>query len=173
VHCTIPYTSVRRVYPSAVAHPNLLMSYPLRSEVHGSSALTQVRRMKLLIIEDSPLVRRMYGLAFSRRDHDLVEAENGLEALDALAGAADPFDVILLDLRMPDMDGVTFLRTVRRTALFRDIPIIVTTSEPESSELLQEVRALGIDAVVKKPWKPRELLEVVHSVRAAHPRHPP
>jgi two-component system, chemotaxis family, chemotaxis protein CheY len=129
--------------------------------------------MKLLIIEDSPLVRRMYGLAFSRREHDLVEAENGLEALDALAAASDPFDVILLDLRMPDMDGVTFLRTVRRTALFRDIPIIVTTSEPESSELLREVRALGIDAVVTKPWKPQELLDVVQSVRAARPRPPP
>ncbi len=129
--------------------------------------------MKLLIIEDSPLVRRMYRLAFSRREHDLVEAANGLEALDALATASDPFNVILLDLRMPDMDGVTFLRTVRRTALFRDIPIIVTTSEPGSSELLQEARALGIDAVVKKPWKPQELLDVVQSVVAANPRHGP
>ena len=122
--------------------------------------------MKLLIIEDSPLVRSMYELAFSRREHDLVEAENGLEALDALAAAAShPFDVILLDLCMPDMDGATFLRTVRRTALFQDIPIVVTTSEPESSELLQEVRALGIEAVVRKPWTPRELLDVVQRVR--------
>jgi two-component system, chemotaxis family, chemotaxis protein CheY len=129
--------------------------------------------MKLLIIEDSPLVRQMYRLAFSRREHDLVEAENGLEALDALATASDPFHVILLDLRMPDMDGVTFLRTVRRTALFRDIPIIVTTSEPDSSELLQEARALGIDAVVKKPWKPQELLDAVQSVGAANPRQGP
>jgi CheY-like chemotaxis protein len=121
--------------------------------------------MRLLIIEDSPLVRRMYGLAFSRRDHDLVEVENGLQALDALAGASEPFDVILLDLRMPDMDGPTFLRTLRRTALFRDIPIIVTTAEPESSELLQEVRTLGIDGVVKKPWTPHELLRLVESVQ--------
>ena len=121
--------------------------------------------MRLLIIEDSPLVRRMYGLAFSRRDHDLVEVENGLQALDALAGASEPFDVILLDLRMPDMDGPTFLRTLRRTALFRDIPIIVTTAEPESSELLQEVRTLGIDGVVKKPWKPQELLGLVQSLQ--------
>jgi CheY-like chemotaxis protein len=125
--------------------------------------------MKLLIIEDSPLVRRMYGLAFSRREHDLIEAENGLQALDALASASDPFDVILLDLRMPDMDGATFLRTLRRTALFREIPIIVTTAEPESSELLQEVRALGVDAVVKKPWKPQELSDVVRSVQGRRP----
>jgi two-component system, chemotaxis family, chemotaxis protein CheY len=122
--------------------------------------------MKLLIIEDSPLVRRMYGLAFSRREHDLIEAENGLQALDSLASASDPFDVILLDLRMPDMDGATFLRTLRRTALFREIPIIVTTAEPESSDLLQEVRVLGVDAVANKPWKPQELSELVRSVHA-------
>lgn len=122
--------------------------------------------MKLLIIEDSPLVRRMYGLAFPRREHDLVEAENGIEALDAIATASHPFDIILLDLRMPDMDGATFLRTLRRTALFREIPIIVTTAEPESSELLQEVRTLGVDAVVKKPWKPHELSDLVRSVHA-------
>ena len=125
--------------------------------------------MKLLIIEDSPLVRRMYGLAFSRREHDLIEAENGLQALDTLASASDPFDVILLDLLMPDMDGATFLRTLRRTALFREIPIIVTTSEPESSELLQEVRALGVNAVVKKPWKPQELADLVRSVQTRRP----
>jgi CheY-like chemotaxis protein len=120
--------------------------------------------MRLLIIGDSPLVRRMYGLAFSRREHELVEVENGSQALDALAGASNPFEVILLDLRMPDMDRATFLRTVRRTALFRDIPIIVTTAEPESSELLQEVRTLGIDGVVRKPWKPHEFLDLVRNV---------
>jgi CheY-like chemotaxis protein len=66
---------------------------------------------------------------------------------------------------MPDMDGVTFLRTVRRTALFQDIPIIVTTSEPEASALLEEVRALGIEGVVRKPWTPQELIDVVQRVR--------
>ena len=141
------------------------MAHPLRPEVHAGSAFIWDAEMRLLIIEDSPLVRRMYGLAFSRRDHDLVEVENGLQALDALAGASEPFDVILLDLRMPDMDGPTFLRTLRRTALFRDIPIIVTTAEPESSELLQEARTLGIDGVVKKPWTPHELLRLVESVQ--------
>ncbi len=123
--------------------------------------------MRLLIVEDSALVRRMYGLAFSRREHDLVEVENGLQALDALAGASDPFDVILLDLRMPDMDGATFLRAVRRTALFGDIPIIVTTAERETSELLRQARELGVAAVVAKPWKPQDLINTVESVRSA------
>jgi two-component system chemotaxis response regulator CheY len=120
--------------------------------------------MRLLIVEDSPLVRRMYGLAFSRRDHELVEAENGRQALDLLDASTDRFDVILLDLRMPDMDGVEFIRAVRRRPLF-DVPIIVTTSEPDSSELLQQARTLGVAAVMKKPWKPQELVDLVQSVR--------
>ena len=104
----------------------------------------------------------MYGLAFYRRDHELVEAENGRQALDVIA-ASERFDLILLDLRRPDMDGVEFIREVRRRPLF-DVPIIVTTSEPESSELLRQARILGVAAVMKKPWKPQELAELVQSV---------
>src|SRR5947209_13270674 len=104
--------------------------------------------MRLLIVEDSPLVRRMYGLAFPRRDHELLEAENGRQALDIIAAwaiSSEPLDAILLDLRMPDMDGVEFIRLVRRRPLFA-VPIIVTSAEPESSELLQEARAMGVAA---------------------------
>jgi two-component system, chemotaxis family, chemotaxis protein CheY len=119
--------------------------------------------MRLLIVEDSPLVRRMYGLAFYRRDHDLVEAQDGLEALDILAASTRRFDLILLDLRMPGLDGVGFIQAVRRNPRF-NVPIIVTTSEPESSPLLQEARALGVAAIMKKPWKPHELAELVQSV---------
>ena len=71
--------------------------------------------MNVLIVEDSPLVRKMYGLAFSKREHDLVTAEDGRKALAALTAEPRPFDLILLDLRMPDMDGVEFIRAVRRT----------------------------------------------------------
>jgi two-component system, chemotaxis family, chemotaxis protein CheY len=121
--------------------------------------------MRLLIVEDSALVRRMYGLVFSRREHEMVEAEDGRTALTALDSSPQPFDVILLDLRMPGMDGVAFIRSVRAAPRYRDIPIIVTTSEPDSSELLQQAKALGVAAVIKKPWKPQELLALVRSVQ--------
>jgi two-component system, chemotaxis family, chemotaxis protein CheY len=129
--------------------------------------------MRLLIVEDSALVRRMYGLVFSRRDHEMVEVEDGRTALAALASSLQPFDIILLDLRMPGMDGVAFIRAVRETPQFRTIPIIVTTSEPESSELLQQTRALGVAAVIKKPWKPQELLALVRSVQGGQEREDP
>ena len=126
--------------------------------------------MKVLIVEDSPLVRKMYGLVFSKREQDLTTAEDGRKALDTLAGEQRRFDLILLDLRMPDMDGVEFIRAVRRTGRFRDIPIVLTTVEPDGSPLLEEALAQGVAAVVKKPWKPHELRAVVQTV-VQEPRH--
>jgi len=120
--------------------------------------------VKALIIEDSPLVRKMYGLAFSKREHELVTAENGRRGLEVLAAEPRAFDLILLDLRMPDMDGVEFIRAVRRSGRFRDLPIVLTTVEPDGSPLLEEAVGQGVAAVVKKPWKPHELRAAVQSV---------
>jgi len=119
--------------------------------------------MRILIVEDSPLVQRMYGLAFPHRLHQLVTAPNGREALAILDTALEPFDLILLDLRMPDMNGVEFLSALQRrpTAM---IPVVLTTAEPPDSRLVAEARALGPAAVVHKPWKPLALQEVVRQV---------
>ena len=118
--------------------------------------------MRILVVEDSKLVQRMYGLAFSPREHALVAAENGRAALTVLQGAADDFDLILLDLRMPDMNGVEFLREVQRLGV--RTPVILTTAEPEHSTLLADARALKPAAIVHKPWKPTELRDVAATV---------
>ena len=120
--------------------------------------------MRVLIVEDSPLVRKMYGLVFSKREHELTTAEDGRKAIEVLTAEPGSFDLILLDLRMPDMDGVEFIRAIRRTSRFRDIPVVLTTVEPDTSALLQEAVTLGVAAVVKKPWKPHELRSVVQAV---------
>jgi CheY-like chemotaxis protein len=117
-----------------------------------------------LIVEDSPLVRKMYGLAFPKREHDLTAVENGWKALDAMAQTPNRYDLILLDLRMPDMDGVEFIRAVRSDSALARIPIVLTTAEPEGSVLMLQAKALGVAAVVRKPWKPHELRELVQTV---------
>jgi CheY-like chemotaxis protein len=120
--------------------------------------------MRILIVEDSRLVQSMYGLAFSRREHELTMASDGRAALAQLADPTSRFDVILLDLRMEGMNGVEFLREVRRDARLAQIPIVVTTMEPKKSELLREARRLGVAAVAKKPWHPQELRELVEAI---------
>ena len=106
----------------------------------------------------------MYGLVFSPREHQLHTAADGRKGLEALTASSQRYDLILLDLRMPDMDGVEFIRAVKRTAAYAGIPIVLTTVEPDTSDLLQQARVLGVAAVVKKPWKPQELRKVVQSV---------
>ncbi len=120
--------------------------------------------MRLLVVEDSPLVRKMYGLAFPKREHQLTAAENGRMALTAIAEALEPYDLILLDLCMPDMDGVEFIQAVRANSALAQIPIVLTTAEAEGSELMSQARSLGVAAVVRKPWKPQELRDVVRTI---------
>jgi CheY-like chemotaxis protein len=130
-------------------------------------AQTQRAAVRLLIIENSELIRKMTSLAFPSREHELQEAENGRTALALLAGVARPFDAIVLDLQMPDMDGVEFLRMLRQRALHGQTPVVVATSERDDSPLLEEIRQMGVAAIVKKPWKPRELAEAVRRACAA------
>jgi two-component system chemotaxis response regulator CheY len=120
--------------------------------------------MRLLVVEDSPLVRKMFRLAFPSQTNDLQSAENGRSAMELLARSGEPFDAVLLDLRMPDMDGVEFLRALRRQPVHRRTPIILTTAESDDSDLLAQARALGVAAVVKKPWVPRGLRSVVREI---------
>jgi CheY-like chemotaxis protein len=123
--------------------------------------------MRLLVVEDSPLLRKMFGLAFPNQTNDLQPAENGRSALELLAGSGEPFDAVLLDLRMPDMDGVEFLRAFRRQPLHGRTPVIVTTAETDDSELIEQARSLGVAAIVKKPWSPQALRAVVQQVTAS------
>ena len=121
--------------------------------------------MKILIVEDSALIQRMYGLALPKREHELHTAGNGREALTLLSRHG-PFDVVLLDLNMPDMNGVEFVRELHELSSHSRTPVIVTTAEPEGSDLVRDVTALGIAALVRKPWKPHELKAVIDEVLA-------
>jgi len=120
--------------------------------------------MRLLVVEDSPLLRKMFGLAFPHQFNQLRQAENGRQAMDLLAATSKPFDAVLLDLRMPDMNGVDFIRALRRQPIHGRTPVVLTTAEAEGSDLLVEATTLGVAAVVKKPWTPHKLREVVQQV---------
>lgn len=120
--------------------------------------------MRLLVVEDSPLLRKMFGLAFPHQFNQLRQAENGRQAMDLLAATSEPFDAVLLDLRMPDMNGVDFIRALRRQPIHGRTPVVLTTAEADGSDLLVEATTLGVAAVVKKPWTPHKLREVVQQV---------
>ena len=120
--------------------------------------------MRLLVVEDSPLLRKMFGLAFPQQFHELGQAENGREAIQVLASARAPFDAVLLDLRMPDMNGAEFIRALRQLPVHRRTPVVLTTAEADDSVLMREATELGVAAVVKKPWTPQKLRLVVEQI---------
>ena len=120
--------------------------------------------MRLLVVEDSSLLRKMFGLAFPQQFHELGQAENGRQAIEMLEQADRPFDAVLLDLRMPDMNGTEFIRALRRLPAHQGTPIVLTTAEADESELLQEATRLGVAGVVKKPWTPHKLRLLVEQI---------
>jgi two-component system chemotaxis response regulator CheY len=94
--------------------------------------------MRLLIVEDSELIRKVTRLAFPTKEHDVVDAEDGQAALELLDAATAPFDAILLDLNMPRMDGVQFLPALRDRPRYLDTPVVLATSERKTSQLLRD-----------------------------------
>jgi two-component system chemotaxis response regulator CheY len=116
----------------------------------------------VLIIEDSKTMRkiitrtlRQAGLDFD----DIAEADDGQMALDQLTDSRP--DLILCDINMPNMDGLTFLEHKASNDTIKDIPVIMVTTEGGSEDIVQEARDKGAAASIKKPFNADQLQEVV------------
>jgi two-component system chemotaxis response regulator CheY len=114
--------------------------------------------MKLMLVDDSQTMRRIQrtqlnGLGIS----DILEAANGEEALGLLQSNA-AIDIILLDWNMPVMDGFTFLKKVRADATYRNVKIIMCTSEAEKMKVVEAIKA-GANNYIVKPFTPEALKE--------------
>ena len=114
---------------------------------------------RILIVEDSKFSRMKIADTVSEMGHETVEASDGKIALQITA--EQKLDCILCDLLMPGLDGFEFLKTLRRDNF--QIPVIIITADiQETTE--KSVLELGAAAVVKKPPKVDELVEIISSV---------
>ena len=108
---------------------------------------------KILVVDDEPPIRRFLRTSLTAQGYEIVEAENAKDALGQLG--RNRIDVIVLDLGLPDMDGLEILKHVRESG--SDVPVIVLssrTNEPEKVKALD----LGADDYVTKPFGIEELL---------------
>ena len=119
-------------------------------------------KRKILVVEDNLLNRRLL-CEILRPEYDIVEAENGQEALDRLQQDVGSFALILLDIVMPIMNGYEFLAAIKDDPTLAAIPVIVTTQNDGESE---EVAALSCGAAdfVAKPYKPQIILHRVANI---------
>jgi two-component system chemotaxis response regulator CheY len=111
----------------------------------------------VLLVDDEPDIRTVARLQLESHGYSVSEARDGLEALDVLK-AVEP-DVVLLDLEMPRMDGITFLRRLR-SGPRAHLPVVVFSAD-DAPETMQVLEALGCRGRVSKPYEVRQLLGAV------------
>jgi two-component system chemotaxis sensor kinase CheA len=129
-----------------------------RPEPRRASGEAREQR-RVLVVDDSPTLRALHRSVLENAGYVVVEAEDGGEALVALQ--KEPADVVITDIQMPGMDGLTLIRRLREAAEWRRLPIIVV-SQYGRKEDLQKAAALGADRyVVKSSFDAQRFLEMV------------
>jgi len=117
------------------------------------------RKKSILIVEDEPELAEVYLTLLTQGGYETAVAHNGKEALE-VASAHQP-DLILLDLRMPVMDGVEFLKQYDLKGKHPDVKVVVFSNYDLQDEI-DDAYSLGADRYVLKAWaSPRELLQII------------
>jgi two-component system chemotaxis response regulator CheY len=108
----------------------------------------------ILIVDDSPTMRKIVLYALKPTEHKTYEAGDGIEALEKLA--KNPVDLMVVDLNMPRMDGLELVRQIRAQDMYKQMPIIMLTTEASDETKKQGYQA-GVDTYLVKPT-PHHLL---------------
>ncbi|HTX72138.1 MAG TPA: response regulator [Rectinemataceae bacterium] len=120
--------------------------------------------MNFLIVDDSATMRKIVTVALGGAGHSYAEAENGKIALEKARGTK--FDCVILDVNMPEMNGIEFLKARAADPGIAKLPVIVLTTQDEEA-LKNEALSLGAKAFLVKPFQKETLLATVGSVVGA------
>jgi two-component system chemotaxis response regulator CheY len=112
----------------------------------------------ILIVDDSKTVRNLVAFIMKKEGFVVTMAEDGLDGLEKLYAAKSPVDLIISDINMPRMDGFTFIRTVREQEAYRDLPIVVLSTEGQEKDIQQGIN-LGANLYMVKPAKPEQMVK--------------
>lgn len=115
----------------------------------------------VMTVDDSKTVRQVLNTALEGAGYEVIEASDGVEAVKLLAHSK--IDVLVTDLNMPNMDGLSLVKQVRRSPGNRFLPIIMLSSESQA-EKKQEGKAAGVSGWIVKPFKPEQVLSIVQMV---------
>jgi len=116
-----------------------------------------VQPRKVLVVDDSKLMHKMYEVML--RQYPLAYASDGRQALDRLQEHSD-IDLVILDINMPNMNGLEFLARIRADQAFRDLPVVIISTEGRDEDTAQGLAA-GATAYIKKPFQSEQILEVI------------
>ena len=113
---------------------------------------------KVLIVDDDAMNRKLAGMMLKKGQHEAVAVESGDEGIELLKSTA--VDVLLLDVEMPEKNGIETLAQIRREGLGESMKVLFLTGN-EESEVRDAICELKADGYIKKPFKPQELLAAV------------
>ncbi len=118
-----------------------------------------MEQLKILVVDDEARMRKLVKDFLTRKQYQVIEAENGEEAIDIFFGQQD-IALIILDVMMPKMDGWEVCREIRKRS---KVPVIMLTAKGEESDELLGFE-LGVDEYVTKPFSPRVLVARVDAI---------
>lgn len=116
---------------------------------------------KILTVDDSASIRLTTRVALSNAGYTITEAVDGMDGLGKMRSGQ--FDLIVTDLNMPRMDGLTMIRELRKLPAYMGIPVIFLTTESDN-ELKSQAKAAGATGWLTKPFDPESLVKIVKKV---------
>ena len=116
---------------------------------------------KILVVDDSASIRQMVTFTLSGAGYDVTDACDGQQALDA--AKSQQFDVVVSDVNMPIMDGITLIKELRKLPQYRTTPLLLLTTE-SSGDKKMEGKQAGATGWIVKPFNPEQLLKTIKRV---------
>jgi two-component system, chemotaxis family, chemotaxis protein CheY len=115
----------------------------------------------ILTVDDSPSIRQMTQLTLSGAGYEVAQASDGMEALDYARNHV--VDLVLTDVNMPGMDGISLIRELRLLPAYKRVPMLILTTE-SAQDVKMQGKAAGATGWLTKPFKPDQLIATVSRV---------
>jgi two-component system chemotaxis response regulator CheY len=133
-------------------------------EDNGRTSISEeaVMLKKVMVIDDSNLIHQMYRMVLMRYRCKIIHAQNGQDAMEKLTKDSD-VNLILVDINMPVMNGLDFIRKIKETGKYEHIPIVIVSTEGREEDTQRGI-ALGARGYVKKPFQPSELHALIDTL---------
>lgn len=116
----------------------------------------------VLVVDDSVSMRQMVSFTLTGVGYEVIEAGDGKEAVDILNGGSKPY-LVITDLNMPNMDGISLIKAVRGMAAHKFTPILMLTTE-SSADKKKEGQNAGATGWIVKPFNPEQMLATIKKV---------
>ncbi|MHC4199314.1 MAG: response regulator [Planctomycetota bacterium] len=124
--------------------------------------------MKILVVDDSAAMRQLIARSLGKAEGlgvEVVEAADGVEALATIAHHGPSIDLLLCNMNMPNVDGLSLLRSLRGSPEFEDVPFVIVTADTSDERVARALRE-GADGVIGKPFRPEVIAAMVREKRS-------